>query len=156
MSGMAWFAGLMIGLLLLVLGRRALRWGLQHRPARDPLRRVFGFSELRQLDDHLNRVAELEQLRIDATVARYVAGFAGHVVVVSETRHGVALGLSDGCRLVLGGVSRSTLSTLRRRAASTKLYPARVEHDHFCYRLHLRDETGVDLELNMRQLALAL
>jgi hypothetical protein len=93
---------------------------------------------------------------MDATVAQYVAGVVEHMVAISESRHGVALGLSDGGRLALGGVSRSSLSALRCRAADDKLFPARVVRDAFSYRLLLRAEAGADIELSTRRLALAL
>ena len=155
MVGMVVYVCLAIGLVALLKGSRII-WRRQNRfSMRDPLRCVFGSSELRELDEHLDRIAAVEQLRIDATLARYVAGIAGHVVVISESPHGVALGLSDGRRLALGSVSRSTMTALKRRAAQTRLYPARVERDSFTYRLLLRDEAGADIELSTRRLALA-
>ena len=96
-----------------------------------------------------------ESLRIDATVSRYVAGVAGHVVVIAESPHGVSLGLSDGCRLALGRVSRSAVSALKNRAAQDRLYPARIERGHHSYRLFLRGAAGADIELNTQRVALA-
>ena len=155
MVGMLVYVGLAIGLVALLEGCRLVRRRRNRYSMRDPLRRVFGSSELRELDQHLDRIAEVEQLRIDATLARYVAGIAGHVVVISESAHGVALGLSDGRHLALGSVSRSTMTALKRRAAQTRLYPARVERDSFTYRLLLRDDAGADIELSTRRLVLA-
>ena len=153
--GMYVYVGFAIGLVALITRNRLVRSRRGGRAVRDPLRGVFGSSELRELDEHLDRIAEVEQHRIDTMVAHYVAGIAGHVVVISESRHGVALGLSDGCCLVLGSVSRTTVSALRRRAAENRLYPARVERNSFTYRLLLRDEAGADIELSTRRLALA-
>jgi hypothetical protein len=150
------YVWLPMGLVALVTGYRLVMRCRRHGTARDPLRRVFGSKELRALDEHLEWIAEVEQARIDATLARYVAGVVGHVVVISESRQGVALGLSDGGRLALGRVSCSTLATLRRRAAGDKLYPARVVRDTSRYRLVLRAEDGADMELSTRRLALAL
>ena len=143
------------GLVVWLSGDRLLRKRRLRRAAPDPLRRVFGPAEMWELDDHLNQIAEMEQHRLDATVARYVAGVAGHVVKISDSPEGLALGLSDGWRLVLGTVSRSKLDALRLRAGETRLYPARFERRTSFYRLVLRGETGADVELTTRRVALA-
>jgi hypothetical protein len=145
---------LLVGFLSLVGGHRLVM--RRRGAARDPLRRVFKSKELRELDAYLEVIAELEQRSIEAVLARYLAGVVGHVVVISASRHGVSLELSDGGRLALGSVSFSTLSVLRRRAADEKLYPARVVRDGYSYRLLLRGEAGADIELGTRRLALAL
>src|SRR4051812_2324552 len=113
-----------LGLLAVIPGFRLVRTYRRRRAVHDPLRSVFGAKEMRLLDEHLERTAEVERSRMDAVLAQYVAGAVGHVVGVSASHHGVALGLSDGGRLALGGVSLSTLSMLRRRATDEKLYPA--------------------------------
>ncbi|MCW2767477.1 MAG: hypothetical protein JWO11_3436 [Nocardioides sp.] len=128
---------------------------LRRRAARDPLTRVFHAGELRELDAHLDRIAVAEVRRLDANVVRYVAGDVGHVVVVSQSPHGIALGLSDGRRLALGSVSRSTLKLLMRRVTDDKLRPARVDRDSLSYRLLLRGEAGAEIEVCTRRLALA-
>jgi hypothetical protein len=111
--------------------------------------------ELRELDEHLDRIAEVELCRIEARALQYVAGLAGHVVAISKSPHGIVLGLSDGHQLALGDVSGSKLRALKRRVPSDKLRPARVERDSLCYRLLLRGEVGADIELTMRRLALS-
>lgn len=126
-----------------------------HRSSRDPLAHAFRARELREIDAHLDRIAVTEIRRLDASLARYVAGEVGHVVVISESRHGIALGLSDGRRVALGSVSRSTLALLKRRVAADNLRPARVHRDSLSYRLLLRGEAGADIELSTRRLALA-
>jgi hypothetical protein len=87
----------------------------RRRAGRDPLSQVFQLHELRELDAHLDVVAEEELRRLDAHIAHYVAGEVGHVVVISESRHEIALLLSDGRRMALGGVSR-----VMRRFSSTE------------------------------------
>ena len=145
-----------LGVLALVEVYRQIRCARRRKTPPDALARVFRPKEMRELDQHLERIAELEQRSIDAALARYVAGTAGHVVVISESPHGVALGLSDGRRLALGCVSRSALAALKRRAADDRLYPAGVVRDAFSYRLRFRGESGADIELGTRRLTLAL
>jgi hypothetical protein len=123
--------------------------------ARGTLTPVFGAQELRDLEAHLQRIAAVELRRLDASVVRYVAGVVGHVEVVSESRHGVILGLSDGRRLTLGSLSRSTLLMLKCCAADDKLRPARVDRGPRSYRLLLRGGAGVEIELSTRSLVLA-
>jgi hypothetical protein len=144
-----------IALYALVKLHRIVRSRWRHRTARDPLRRVFRARELRELDDHLDRIAVAEVRRLDASVVRYVAGAVGHVVVISQSRHGIALALSDGRRLALGSVNRSTLDLLLRRAVDDKLRPAQVERGTVTYRLLLRGEAGADIEVYTRRLVLA-
>jgi hypothetical protein len=143
------------GLVVWVKGEQLVNKWRSRRAVREPLRRVFGAIELQELDEHLDQIAELEQHRLDATVAHYVAGMAGHVVAVWDSPEGIALGLSDGWRLVFGAVSRPKVDALRLRASETKLYPAHVERHASSYRLLLRGEAGADIELSTRRLALA-
>jgi hypothetical protein len=124
-------------------------------PAGDTLKHVFEPSELRALDAHLDAIARDELLRLDATLLRYMAGEVGHVVVVSDSSHGITLALSDGRLMNLEGVSRLTRRRLLSRAAQDKLRPTRVERDALSYRLLLRSEAGAEIELSTRRLALA-
>jgi hypothetical protein len=145
-----------IGLAALVKGHLVVRRRRQRRAAgRDPWSYLFQTRELRELDEHLDRIAEVELRRIEARVSQYVAGLAGHVVDISKSHHGIVLGLSDGHRLGLDGVSGSTLRALKRRAANDRLRPARVERDSLSYRLLLRGEVGGDIELTLRRLVLS-
>jgi hypothetical protein len=148
---------LCVGPALLVLAAIYRQIGIfrRHRSAaRDPLTEVFQPHELRDLDAHLEVVAEEELRRMDANIAQYVAGEAGHVVVISDRRHEIELLLSDGRRMALGGVSGVTRRSLVNRAAQDKLRPARVERDGLSYRLLLRSQAGADFEVHTRRLAL--
>jgi hypothetical protein len=149
---------LVVGPALIVIAAmyRLIRTSRRRRSAvRDPLTRVFLPHELRDLDEHLDAVAEEELRRLDVDIARYVAGEVGHVVVISESRNEIALLLSDGRRIALGGVSRVTRRSLVKRAAQDKLRPARVERDGPSYRLLLRSEAGAVVEVYTRRVALA-
>ncbi len=119
----------------------------RRRARHDVLRRVFRRREYRELDSHLDRVAAQELRRLEATTRRYIAGDAGFVVVISGSRHGIGLGLSDGRRLELGGVSPSAVRLLERGAAAERLRPAHVSRDGFSYRLLLRGEGGAAMEV---------
>jgi hypothetical protein len=77
------------------------------------------------------------------------------VVVISDSRHEIALLLSDGRRMALGGVSRVSRRVLVNRAARDKLRPALVERDGLSYRLLLRSEAGAEIEIYPRRVALA-
>ncbi len=123
--------------------------------ARDPLTQVFQRHELRELDAHLDVIAEEELRRLDANIARYVAGEVGHVVVIADCRHEIALLLSDGRRMSLGGVSRAMRRFLVHHAAQDRLRPTHVERDGLSYRLLLRSEAGVEVEVYPRRVALA-
>ena len=123
--------------------------------AGDPLIHVFKRDELREFDAQLEAIAREELLRLDASLMRYIAGEVGHVVVVSDSSHGIALALSDGRRMTLGGVSRVTRRRLLHRAARDKLRPARIEREAFSYRLLLRSEAGAEIEFHTRRVALA-
>jgi hypothetical protein len=128
----------------------------RRREANDVLRRVFRRREYRELDGHLERIAVAELRRLEATARRYVAGEAGYVVMVSDSRHGIGLGLSDGHRLELGGVNRSILRLLEQGATEERLRPSRVERVGFAYRLLLRGETGAEMAVFARRVTLAL
>jgi hypothetical protein len=138
-------------------GRRyvmKLRWN-RRRPD-DSLRRVFRRRELRELDKALERIAVHERRHLEMTARRYVAGDAGYVVLVSDSRHGIGLGLSDGHRLELSGVSRYALGVLKHGVAIERLRPADLRHDGLSYRLVLRGEAGGHVEVFARRLTLAL
>jgi hypothetical protein len=126
------------------------------RAAQDVLRHVFRRREYRELDAQLERIAVLELRRLEATAKRYMAGEVGYVVVISGSRHGVGLHLSDGHRLELGGVSHSTLRQLEQNAEEERLRPAHVSRDGFSYRLLLRGEAGAEMEVYARRVTLAL
>jgi hypothetical protein len=126
------------------------------RGSKDALKRVFRRQEYRELDRQLERIAVQELRRLEATAKRYIAGDVGYVVVISDSRHGIGLGLSDGHRLELGGVSRSTARVLERNAAEERLRPAHVTRDGFSYRLLLRGEAGAEMEVFARRVTLAL
>jgi hypothetical protein len=126
----------------------------RRRAALDGLRRVFRRREYRELDAHLERIAVDELRRLEMSAKRYIAGEVGYVVVISDSRHGIGLGLSDGRRLELGGVSRSTLRQLQW-ATEDRLRPAHVARDGFSYRLLLRGENGAEVEVFARRVTLA-
>jgi hypothetical protein len=128
----------------------------RRREANDVLRRVFRRREYRELDGHLERIAVAELRRLEVTARRYVAGEVGYVVMVSDSRHGIGLGLSDGHRLELGGVNRSILRLLAQGAVEERLRPSRVERVGFAYRLLLRGETGAEMAIFARRVTLAL
>lgn len=127
----------------------------RRRATRQPLTKVFQPHELRELDAHLDEIAKEELRRLDANVQRYVAGEVGHVVTIWDSLYGIALGLSDGRWLSLGGVSRVTRRLLVSRAAKDKLHLTRVERDGISYRVFLRGEAGVEVEIYSRRIALA-
>jgi hypothetical protein len=133
---------------------RRLRRSRRRAPP-DPLTQVFGARELGKLDAHLEQIAADETCRLHANVVRYVAGDVGHVVGIWDSGSGVALRLSDGRRLALGGVSHFTTRLLVKRAAEDKLRLARVELDGFSYRLLLRGEAGATVQIYARRVALA-
>jgi hypothetical protein len=132
-------------------------WNYRRRRlgSRDPVARIFQSREMQELDAILDLVAVDELRRLDAEVLRYVAGEAGHVLVVSDWRYGIALDLSDGRRIALGGVSRVTRRMLAQRVPMDRLRLARVEIDGISYRLILRSEAGDELEIFSRRVALA-
>ena len=68
----------------------AVRYRSARRAAQDPIVHAFGEQELRQLDAHLEAVACEEIRRLENELAHYLAGRAGHVVVVWKEPHGIA------------------------------------------------------------------
>jgi hypothetical protein len=147
--------GVVIAVVLGAICRLARNRRRHRLAARDPAVHVFQSREMQELDAILDLVAVDERRRLDADVLRYVAGEAGHVVVVSDWRYGIALELSDGRRIALGGVSRVTRRLLAHRVSMDKLRLARVECDGISYRLTLRGEAGDELEIFSRRVALA-
>ena len=131
----------------------------RYRPARraapNLLTQVFGRREFRQLDMHLEAVAAEERRHVEAELARYVAGRAGHVVVVRKAAHGIALELSDGRHLALRGISPRTVELIDRRARTDILRPESVDRDAFSYRLLLRGAAGAHIKVYARNVALA-
>lgn len=144
---------------LALVGLVALFWLLRKyrrgRAVNDPVADAFRARHLRELDAHLDRFAKTEVRRLDASVVRYVAGEAGHVVAVLEPPHGISLGLSDGRRLALGSVSQSTLTLLKHLVAHDNLRPQHVHRDGLSYRLLFRGEAGAEIEVGTRRLVLA-
>jgi hypothetical protein len=149
---------LWVALVLVALATNHLLIGKARRrrhAAGDPLARVFRPDELRELDAHLDEIADAELRLIDADVARYVAGDVGHVVVISNHRHGgIALALSDGHLLTLGVVCGATRKQLLHRASRDKLRPASIEWEGFSYLLLLRGEGGTEMEVHAGRVVL--
>lgn len=136
---------------LLAVGHRRKR-----RAARDPLTQVFRARELRQLDAHLEEVAREERRRLESELARYLAGRAGHVVLVLKAPNGIALELSDGRRLALRGISYRNVEMLHRRAPVDMLRPECVDRDAGVYGLLLRGPAGKEVKVYARNIALAV
>ena len=125
------------------------------RAARDPMAQAFRGREFRQFDAHLETVACEEGQRLEKELARYLTGRAGHVVVVWESPHGVALELSDGRRLALRGISTRTVELINRRAPRDMLRPATFDRDIFSCRLLLRGAAGAEISVYARNITLA-
>jgi hypothetical protein len=129
--------------------------GGSRRQSKDDLSdRTFRTPELRELDAHLDQIALEELRRLDKQLAHYVASEVGHVLLISRSPHGIALELSDGRRLALGGVSQSAHHLLITRAAKDELRPAHVHRDAFSYRLLFRGRAGTETEVHARYIAL--
>jgi hypothetical protein len=135
-----------------VLGARQRPAG---RTARNPMAQVFPRRELRQLDMRLEAVACDERRRLEAKFARYVAGRAGHIVVVRKAPYGIALELSDGRHLALRGISPRTVALIDRHARTDMLRPESLDRDAFSYRLLLRGTAGAHIKVYARNVALA-
>jgi hypothetical protein len=116
---------------------------------------VFRPHELRELDAHLEVIAEEELRRLDAGIARYVAGEAGHVVAISYSRHGIARVLSDGRRIALGGVRPLQAKAARKPRGAGEVAPCPGGTRWPLYRLLLRSEAGAEIEVYTRRVALA-
>jgi len=129
--------------------------GSRRREAKvDPADRPFQTPELQELDAYLDEIAMDEMRRLEKHLTQYVASNVGHVLLISRSPHGIALELSDGRRLALGGVSQSTHHLLITRAARDELRPAHVHRDAFSYRLLLRGRAGTEMEVHARNIAL--
>jgi hypothetical protein len=152
MVAVLWVA---LGVIALGSGHCSARKRRRRRATPDDLTRVFRRREYRELDARLERAAVDELRRLEMSAKRYIAGDVGFVVVISDSRHGIGLGLSDGRRLELCGVSRSTLERLTW-AAEERLRPAHVTRDGFSYRLLLRGDSGAEMEVFARRVTLAL
>jgi hypothetical protein len=120
----------------------------------DPADRPFHTPELQEIDAYLDEIALDELRRLEKQLAQYVATAVGHVQLISRSPQGIALELSDGRRLALGGVSQSTHHLLITRAAKDELRPAHVHRDAFSYRLLLRGRAGTEMEIHARNIAL--
>ena len=97
-------------------------------------------------------VACEERRRLEGELARYLAGRAGHVLAVSKGPDGIALELSDGCRLALGGVSPRAIELIYRRGLMDVLRPESLDHDAFSYRLLLRGAAGDEINVYARNI----
>ncbi|MDT5237728.1 MAG: hypothetical protein QOF47_3715, partial [Mycobacterium sp.] len=95
-----------------------------------------------------------ERRRLEKDLAHYLAGRAGHVVVISSAPNGIALELSDGHRLALRGISRRTVELLNRHARGDRLHPASFDCDAVSYCLLLRGLGGAEVEIYARNIAL--
>lgn len=127
----------------------------RRRHVRDPFSRVFNPRELRELDQALEEIAAAELSRLHANVVRYCSGDTGHVVAISESRHGVALVLSDGNRLALSGLGLSTRRALQHRVSTDRFRPTCVDRDRLAYRVLLRGESGDEIAVHTQRVALA-
>jgi hypothetical protein len=110
--------------------------------------------EFAELDEYLEAVAREELRRLEKELAGYLAGRAGHVVVISTEPNGIALELSDGRRLAPRGISRRTVELLSRCAPMDLLHPESVDRDALPYRLLLRGLAGAEIEIYARNIAL--
>jgi hypothetical protein len=133
----------------------AARYRQTRHAAREPMAQALGVREFGALDAHLEAVALDELGRLERELARYLAGRAGHVVVISKAPNGIALELSDGRRLALRGISRRTFELLHRAAPVHLLRPESFDRDAFTYRLLLRGLTGAEIKVYARNIALA-
>ena len=133
----------------------AARYRSVRRAAQDPMAHAFGEQELRQLDAHLEAIACQELRRLETELAHYLAGRAGHVVVVWRGPHGIALELSDGRHLALRGISTGTVELIDGRARMDILRPESLDRDAFSCRLLLRAADGTGINVYARNVALA-
>jgi hypothetical protein len=76
-------------------------------------------------------------------------------VDVSTTTNGIALELSDGRRLALGGTSRRTRELLNHLAPADMLRPMGFHRDAVSCRLLFRRFGGTKIEIYARNIALA-
>jgi hypothetical protein len=122
--------------------------------ARNPIAQAFRMREFDEFDAHLEAVAREEHRRLEKELARYLAGRAGHVVVISVAPNGISLELSDGRRLALRGISRRTVELLNRCAPVDMLQPESFDRDAVSDRLLLRGLAGAEIEIYARNIAL--
>jgi hypothetical protein len=134
------------------LTRRRREW---RRAIPEALSQAFSPREMRELDAHLEEIAQRELHRLERDFERYLTGAVGYVVTINRSADGIAFELSDGRRLALAGVSRRTLQLLIRRTAEDLLQPTHVHRDAFSYRLRLRGRAGTDIDIYARNIALA-
>jgi hypothetical protein len=132
----------------------AARYRQARHAARNPMAKAFRMREFGELDAHLEAVAREEHRRLEKELARYLAGRAGHVVVISTAPNGIALELSDGRRLALRGVSWRTVELLNRCAPMDMLLPESFDRDAVSYRLLLRGLAGAEIAIYARNIAL--
>jgi hypothetical protein len=128
------------------------RYWRGRRTACNPVAQAFRGREFRHLDAHLEAVACEERRRLERELALYLAGRAGYVVAVSKGPDGIALELSDGCRLALGGVSPRTIDLIDRRGLMDVLRPESLYRDAFSYRLLLRGAAGTEINVYARSI----
>ncbi|MDQ1731610.1 MAG: hypothetical protein QOK10_1769 [Pseudonocardiales bacterium] len=115
---------------------------------------AFGPKEFAEFDAQLEAIAREELRRLEDELVQYLAGQAGHVVVISRGRHGITLELSDGRRLSVRGVSHRTVELLNRCAQSDVLRPESFDRDAVLHRLLLRGLAGAEIEISARNIAL--
>jgi hypothetical protein len=132
-----------------------VRYRSVRRAARNPMAQAFGERQLRQLDAHLETVECEELRRLEGELAHYLAGHAGHVVVVWRGSHGIVLELSDGRRLALRGISARTVELIDGRARMGMLRPESLDRDAFSCRLLLRGADGTGIDVYARNVAIA-
>lgn len=133
---------------------KAARGRTARRTTRDPMKQVFRRREFGRLDSHLEAVAQEERRRLEVELARYLAGRAGHVVVISPARNGVALELSDGRHLSLHGISPRMLERLNYCGLVDMLRPQSIDRDAFSYQLLFRGSRGTEIKIYARNIAL--
>jgi hypothetical protein len=116
--------------------------------------RAFGAKEYAEFDAQLEAIAREELHRLEDELVQYLAGRAGHVVVISRTRHGITLELSDGRHLSVRGISHRTVDLLNRCARMDVLRPESFDRDAVLHRLLLRGLAGAEIEISARNIAL--
>jgi hypothetical protein len=133
----------------------ATRYRQRRHVARNHMARAFPVREFGKFDAHLEAVAQDELRRLEEELVRYLAACSGYVVDISKTPNGIALELSDGRRLALGGTSRRTRELLDHLAPGDMLQPAGFHRDAVSCRLSFRRLGGTKIEIHARNIALA-
>jgi hypothetical protein len=111
--------------------------------------------EVRDIEKLLRAAAVDETALLHRGVANYVGGTTvGYVVQIVDSRSGLALHLSDGRRLALGGVAVRSRRLVAARAQVDLLKPTAIERDGLSYRLEFAGAHGAGLEFYARQVAL--